>query len=125
MSDLQVKFVDLPHVEPIVDEEKWRLLDDYHVEINGMRFTVPAGFVTDGASIPRFLWRVCGHPMTARRFPIAVFHDYAYTGALGLTRQLADEIYSAGLVALGFPAWKAKLEYYALRLFGGSHWKGE
>lgn len=120
-----IEFEDLPQVEPMPDGgECWVLVADFHVRVDGMGFTVPAGYVTDGASIPRLLWRLCGHPMTTRRFPIAVFHDWLYDegAALGLTRQQVDEIYRDGLIALGYGKWAANAEYYALRLCGGSHW---
>ncbi len=118
-----VEFEDLPKVEPMLDGgECWVLVADFHAKVDGMAFTVPAGFKTDGASIPRFLWRLCGHPMTTRRFPVAVLHDWLYEADLGLTRQQVDEIYRDGLRALGYGKLTANTEYYALRLFGGSRW---
>lgn len=121
-----VEFEDVPKVEPSTDgDEVWRLVADFHARVDGMAFTVPAGFVTDGASIPRFLWRLCGHPLETRRFPIAVLHDWLYAADLGLTRQQVDEIYRDGLIALGFSKWAANVEYYAIRLFGGGHWQTE
>ena len=39
---------------------------------------VPAGFVCDGASIPRFFWRLCGHPYDKIHIKNGVKHDYAY-----------------------------------------------
>lgn len=123
--------MDMPKLEPVEYtsdgkrlEETWRLLEDFHVRVGGSEFTVPAGFVTDGASIPRMLWRICGHPMSTKRLPIAIAHDWMYSGATCLTRQEADAIYRDGLVELGFPKWKANIEYSAIRLFGGSHWQG-
>ena len=118
-----VEFEDLPKVEPMLDGgECWVLVADFHVLVDGMMFTVPAGFVTDGASIPRFLWRLCGHPLETRRFPVAVLHDWLYEADLGLTRQQVDEIYRDGLLSLGYGKWTANTEYYAIRLFGGSRW---
>ena len=38
----------------------------------------PAGTVTDGASIPRFLWRVIGPPMSGKWRRGAVIHDWEY-----------------------------------------------
>ena len=122
---MKVVILDLPKIQPSADGgECWVLVEDFHVLVDGMMFTVPAGFKTDGASIPRFLWRLCGHPMTTRRFPIAVFHDWLYDegAALGLTRQQVDEIYRDGLLSLGYGKWTAATKYYALRLFGGSRW---
>ena len=116
----------MPSITPIDSTtERWRLTEDYAGEICGYQFVVPCGFITDGASIPRILWRLCGHPLSTKRFPAALVHDWLYSGNVPCTREFADGIYRDGLVALGFPRWKANLEYYTLRLFGGSHWKGE
>ena len=38
--------------------------------------TVPAGFISDGASIPRWAWRAIGHPFDARWIRSALLHDY-------------------------------------------------
>jgi len=51
---------------------KWELLQDY-TSINGS-ITVPEGFITDGASIPR-LARNFFSP-TGRYFGAAIIHDY-------------------------------------------------
>lgn len=120
---MKVVILDLPKIQPGEDGgEFWVLVEDFHVLVDGMMFTVPAGFKTDGASIPRFLWRLCGHPLETRRFPIAVLHDWLYEVDQGLTRQQVDEIYRDGLVSLDFSKWAANAEYYAIRLFGGSRW---
>lgn len=126
---MKVEFLDVPKIQPYTapdeDSELWELLADFHSMVECFPFTVPAGFVTDGASIPRFLWRICGHPMSTKRFPAAVLHDWLYYEVNSFTREEADQVYRDGLISLGFPRWKANLEYYAIRWFGGSHWKGD
>ena len=111
-----------PKVEPVMDGELWRLTEDFAVYVDGFSFYVPKGFVTDGASIPRFLWRVCGHPLEAKRFPAAVAHDWMYYEDTGCDRATADRLYRVMLVALGVPAWRAWVEWGALRLFGARRW---
>lgn len=86
---------------------------------------IPAGFATDGASIPRALWRLCGHPLAAPRVYAAIVHDWLYSGgAPGMTRAQADAIYRDLLVCYGVPAAVAVVEWAALRLFGARHWRG-
>ena len=111
------------------------LMEEWHVDdVFGFRFVVPAGTRTDGASIPRFLWRLCGHPLQAPRVYAALLHDWLYGGISSvtlaegawpceLTRREADECYHALLRHFGVPAWVALVEYYALRLFGARHYK--
>ena len=103
--------------------------DDLHAEF----FTVPKGTTTDGASIPRFLWRLCGRILMVPRVYAAVLHDWLYSGGpviehndgeepCNVTRKEADECYYLLLRHFGVKAWVAKVEYWALRLFCGSHW---
>ena len=140
----------------ILGEDEAVLMEDWHIEWVGPLWegvTVPAGTTTDGASIPRMLWRVCGHPLEAPRVYAALLHDWLYGGCAGgggragapclrepadqgtgragapclrepaVTRKEADRCYYALLRHFGVAGWRAKIEYWALRLFGGSHWK--
>lgn len=84
---------------------------------------VRRGFDFDGASIPRFLWRVCGHPMEIPRLAAALAHDWLYA-AHKTSRKTADEIYRAICRKMGIGAIRAAVEYRALRMFGGSSWDG-
>lgn len=109
---------------PLYADEGAVLMEDWLVAVGGWLFTVPAGTKTDGASIPRALWRLCGHPLQAPRVYAALVHDYLYGGGgpSCVTRADADAIYRELLVALGWGSFRAAVEYYALRLFGSAHW---
>lgn len=101
------------------------LMEAWHVDdVRGLSFEVPAGTRTDGASIPRFLWRVCGHPLQAPRVYAALLHDWLYTYGwqLGISRKEADRCYRALLRHFGVSAWSAEIEYSMLRLFGAAHY---
>lgn len=100
------------------------LLEDWTVIVPGWMLRVPALTETDGASIPRFLWRVCGHPLAVPRVYAALVHDWLYSGGGPdeITRGEADEIYRTLLVRFGWGRVRASVEFYALRLFGASHW---
>jgi len=39
---------------------------------------VPAGFDSDGCSMPRFFWRLFGHPFDMDYLREAILHDYLY-----------------------------------------------
>ena len=111
---------------PLWQEAEAVLMEAWHVEVRGFEFTVPAGTRTDGASIPRMLWRVCGHPLETPRVYAATLHDWLYgggsPGTARPTRKEADECYYALLRHFGIAAWRAKIEYWALRLFGAGHY---
>lgn len=86
------------------------------------RVTIARGFAFDGCSIPRFLWRLCGHPMEIPRVAAALAHDWLYAAHV-CDRALADAIYRAICLAVGMSSIRAGVEYRALRLFGSSAWK--
>ena len=64
-----------------LDARHWRLWQTNEPIIyevgdkgSGKKITVPAGFITDGASVPRFLWPFL--PSWGRYARAAVVHDY-------------------------------------------------
>ena len=91
---------------------------------DGRAFTVrvAVGFAFDGCSIPRALWRVCGHPMEVPRVAAALAHDWLYAAHL-CSRRTADAIYAAICRAVGMGAVRTGVEHTALRWFGASAWK--
>lgn len=104
----------------------WELAADWRIVFNGYVFKLPIGFKTDGASIPRILWRVCGTPLEAPRVYAALVHDWLYSGGdPDATRGEADAIYRDIQIALGVSRVKAWVEWAALRLCGWSHWQGD
>ena len=84
--------------------------------------TVPAGFVTDAASIPRWLWPFIGHPFCAEFIEAAVLHDWLYSGGFPF-RKLADWTFYRLLVYRQAGRLRARLMWGAVRVFGRSHWK--
>lgn len=90
--------------------------------LNGGSFCVrvPAGFQTDGASVPRFFWRIL--PPMGRYWRPAVLHDYLYRAGT-CSRFLADAVFRDAMRADGVSAWKRLAMYYAVRVFGGRSWR--
>ncbi|EAP2902404.1 DUF1353 domain-containing protein [Salmonella enterica subsp. enterica serovar Chester] len=76
---------------------------------------VPAGFITDLATIPRIFWSLM--PPDGRYAKAAIIHDYLYDNALR-TKYEADRIFLDGMTVLGVPRWKRTIIYWAVRLFG-------
>ena len=110
---------------PMRADEGAVLMHEWTVCVSGRWFIVPAGTQTDGASIPRMLWRLCGHPLAYPRVYAALLHDWIYGGG-GRdecpTRADADTVYRDLLFDLGWGRVRSCIEYAALRIFGGSHW---
>lgn len=87
---------------------------------SGLLWTVPAGTVSDGASIPSTLWSVLGSPFDSSLVKASVLHDHYVT-----TRERSWEsthaMYYEALVASGVSDVKAKTLYAAL-LYAGPRW---
>jgi len=82
----------------------------------GVRISVPAGYRTDLASVPRPFWSV--FPPSGAYAPAAVVHDYLCDRPCVCSRFLADAIFRELMAELGVPRWKRLAIYYAVRLYG-------
>jgi hypothetical protein len=104
-----------------LDGSFWRLQNDFSYENDNVKITVKSGFITDGASIPRWLWSIVGNPLESDLLKPAIIHDGLYA-IMKLTRLESDKLLKEMLLFNGTAKIKAFLVYYAVRLFGGSHW---
>lgn len=82
--------------------------------------TVPVGFVTDFASVPRLFWRLL--PPVGNYDEAAVLHDYLYVTQV-YTRLLSDQIFKAGMIELKVKKWKRNIMYRAVRMGGWMPWQ--
>lgn len=100
-----------PKIAPFSKRE-WILLEDFH--------EVPEGFISDGASVPRFLWRVLGAPTSPDTIGPAIRHDYDYaTGRV--SRAEADNELYMHLRCNGVCVPRAFCYWLGVRLFGWLH----
>jgi len=144
------KYVEYPHMKPlriatkgkgfwsaiwlwIMTVRQWEIAKDFHYELNGKKYIIPAGFQFDGASIPKFLASFLS--------PVGVLligglvHDYAYKYSalkpsndkdpiLLLDQKKADEIFRDINIEINGFYFLNYLAYYALRLGGFVAWNG-
>ena len=89
----------------------WVLTQDWDTPFG----VIPAGFVTDGASIPRVVWSF-SHP-AAEFFEAAVIHDWMYDNAIQ-TKAYADRVFRDVALLYGAKRWKVGLAYRAVKRFG-------
>jgi len=93
----------------------------------GRAVTVPRGFVTDFASIPRAAWEFLDPEDPIIAWP-SVIHDYLYScqGRLpdGFTysRDDADAVLREGMEVCGASSVIRNAVYQAVQKFGASHW---
>ena len=100
------------------------LMETIEIEWNGRSVTVPKGFRSDGASVPRFFWRVVFPPGDHRAMRAAFAHDYIYRiHPDGWTKAAADLMFYGLLIRGGIPEIRAWLAYLGVRLFGSLAWR--
>lgn len=102
---------------------KWKLLRP----LVFTHYRVPVDFVTNGTSCPRLLWSFCS-PMSGPQVESAVLHDWLYSlksGVDNITRKAADKIFYKEMIFADTPLYKAKVIYYAVRMFGKNNFKKE
>lgn len=110
-----------PLLVEALDEPDWRLFADfaYESEVLQRVIVVPAGFVTDFASVPRVplaYWLVGG---TANK--AACLHDFLYRSCFS-TRRDADVLFREAMAVSGIARWRAESMYGAVRTFGAQHY---
>jgi hypothetical protein len=101
-----------------LDDKYWRLidLDLRYQDPSGTIIVVPVGFVTDFASVPR--WLPIAYALTGGTAqPAAVIHDWLYQ-THAVDRATADRVLWDAMGALGEPLWRQWAMYRAVRLFG-------
>ena len=100
------------------DDELWILGAPLVVVIDGIRYEVPKGFTTDGASIPKIGqwltgWTKWGEP---QRWG-AIVHDWFYCDD-AIAKSFADQAFRAVLAAAGANTWQREVMYLAVVIGG-------
>jgi len=103
------------HVEVLLPSS-WRQKPLYRlmhpVECAG--HVVPAGFVSDGATVPRIFWPI--FPPIGRYLKATLVHDYYLRQ--GVARKVCDHRFRDCLLELGITPWRAAIMYGAVRIYG-------
>ena len=103
-----------------LDGRQWRVTSYFTYRHPSGTITVPAGFLTDFASVPRFFWRL--FPPTGEYGLAAVVHDFLYAHPARRTRADVDSIFLDAMTDLGVGWWTRKTMYRAVRMFGQAAW---
>lgn len=123
-----VRYMSPLRVEMIDDNDNWQLIEPFaasvfvpEVKDSYRIITVPAGFKTDFASVPRLpcVYLLMGN----KAHKAAVLHDYLYSvGGSEADRVYADEVLKTAAILDGVEPAKAVAMWAAVRKFGESHW---
>ena len=101
----------------------WQLADLGTGE--SLTVTVPAGYESDGASIPRWAWTLTGlYPCHPSVLGAALLHDFLYTdrGPVFCRRRTADRWFRQATIADGLARWRAGVIWAAVRVGGAAAW---
>ncbi len=101
----------------------YELAQDWYLHIilenqQRIKVKIPKKFQFDGASIPRFFWRLLGCPHHPQYIRAGALHDYLYATQL-LPRKEADLCFLCVLKTDKVNYIPRILMYYAVRIFGG------
>lgn len=93
-----------------------RLLEPFTYNTDGgaLRITVPSGFVTDFASVPRIFWGIA--PPLGRYGKAAVVHDFLCIHPRNLSRRKVDAIFYEAMRVLDVPIPLAWSMWTAVRI---------
>ena len=108
----------------MLDNYKFELLAEFEYHVGDYPsndvIRIPAGTVTDLASVPRILWAI--FPPHGRYAKAAIIHDYLYDQAVG-SKAFADTTFYEAMGVLGVPKWRRVAMYWAVRLFGRGNYQ--
>jgi hypothetical protein len=109
------------HASVVLGRDHWRVLTPFSYKIaDGEWVTIPAGYLTDGASVPKVFWNII--PPWGAYGQAAVVHDIlceyltiVKDGApVRIDRSRCDEILNEAMYALGVPDGKRMMIYTAV-----------
>jgi hypothetical protein len=107
-----------------VNGKHWKLVEPLEYTVNGWKIQVPSGFVTDLASVPRFLWAII--PPFGNYTAAAVIHDWLYERqsieGVPIDRGVADLVFLYGMRDLEVRKSRRLAMYWAVRVFGWIPW---
>lgn len=138
--------IEQPLIVPI-SKDRFKLTADYYFRWSSEKgnhvLVIPAGFESDGASIPRPLWSLVGMYPDGLIRAAALVHDFIYQHGgyipmnnhqlskskfiwnscrLVVTRKQADQLFRHIMELSGIKSWRCTLAYHAVRLFGRGNW---
>lgn len=118
-------FPDRPELRNLIGGT-WELCHDYGVPCYGATLVVPAGFLTDLASVPKPFRGIIDKTSLGGASVIA--HDFLYqhggrTDGVDLTRRQVDALFDTLMHLERIPAWRRTVAWLAVRVAGWAVWK--
>lgn len=120
---MNAHFVGKPEIEQCPDGRNFRVVHafGFWTKRTGL-ISVPAGFKTDLASIPRLFWNLL--PPFGKYTNAAIVHDYLYRTQI-FPRAKADKVLWQAMKFSNVRWGVRLLIYLSVRCFGGFAWRGD
>ncbi len=100
------------------------LLKPIKIRFREKSFVVPAGFQSDGVSVPPFAWALITSQIDPESLRAGVAHDWIYRmQPEDWTRSEADLMFLCFLIEDGLSVPRALTAYTFVRAFGGKAWR--
>jgi len=113
-------FVTTPVLRVRADDDLWELDEPLtYVTLDAETITVPAGFVTDLASIPRAFQNLIS--VNGRHRAPAILHDYLYS-IRDRERSMCDDLFLEAMASVGVRWSQRWVMYLAVRIGGWVAW---
>lgn len=112
------RYVGTVQAQWLDDGRKMRLLVPFaYIDPKGLEWQAPAGWIIDGASIPRIAWSLIGGPFEGKYRDASVIHD---VGCDQKTKpwESVHEVFYWAMRASGVKRRRAKIMYAAVYHFG-------
>lgn len=113
-----------PTLAPLPKENKYRLVRDFAIEVEGVLVVVPKYFRFDGASIPPAAWQLTYSPFHPDVMLPALIHDWMFYNHQE-NREVTDDIFYRLLKDNGVSDLKASAIWAAVRTAGELFWKND
>jgi len=108
-----------PLLRWLSDREMWLVEESFTVTWRDGVWTIPQGFESDLASIPRIFQGLI--PKVGKHIQPAITHDWFYVNG-GITKAEADDMFLDGMEYTKVSWWKRRLMYRAVRVGGNGIW---
>lgn len=115
----KIQWIFKPCIQPVSGYD-YHICEDMKVKVDNQLITIPKGFITDLASIPRPLWPILAPQYAGFVYP-AILHDFFYRCPENVTREYADDVLYYALKEEGVSTYTAMKFWLGVRTFGGEH----
>ncbi|AUR84136.1 hypothetical protein NVP1049O_27 [Vibrio phage 1.049.O._10N.286.54.B5] len=113
---VKILHVDTPQLVPMPFSSRYSLSRDmelkYSLDGREDSVIVPAGYLTDGASIPAIAWQIIGTPYSPQFITAAIVHDYMCDNKWDV--EVMSTIFKMLLMLSDVPSKKASAMYAAV-----------